>query len=327
MALVDYVNEDPRHDVPPASVQVGDETERRYAACIDASKRVRWDIDFDVVRGREFDPDHKFLPDGLSLIGEFPFLWKREKRRMSQIQGRTYANVFGLVERFINAKVLEVSREHWLGSQTALHALIRFSDEELKHQELFRRIDALAERVMPEGYRLTADPDAVAQAVLGKSSWAVLGLTLHIELFTQAHYKESIQPDPDLSPLFKDVFHYHWQEERQHAVIDELEWRRCDARLSAAERDKAVDDLIELVVAVDGVLQAQARADAAYFFATNARVFGAALKDATQMAILKAYRWQYILSGAAHPHFVKVLTDLTTPDQQKRIQDALATLA
>ena len=53
---------------------------------------------------------------------------------MSQIQGRTYANLFGLVERFINAKMLEVSRHYWLGDQRALEALVRFSDEELKQK-------------------------------------------------------------------------------------------------------------------------------------------------------------------------------------------------
>ena len=38
--------------------------------------------------------------------------------------------------------MLEVSRDHWLGDQIALEALVRFTDEELKHQELFRRIEA-----------------------------------------------------------------------------------------------------------------------------------------------------------------------------------------
>ena len=60
---------------------------------------------------------------------------------MSQIQGRTYANMFGFVERFIVAKILEITRNHWLGDQIALEALVRFCDEELKHQELFRRIE------------------------------------------------------------------------------------------------------------------------------------------------------------------------------------------
>src|SRR4029077_8051474 len=115
----------------------------RYARCIQTSKRVRWDIDEDVIRGRRFDVAHKFLPNGLSLADAFTTLSTYEKRLVSQIQGRTYANVFGLVERFINAKVLELSEDHWFGDQIALEALVRFSDEELKHQALFRRIDAM----------------------------------------------------------------------------------------------------------------------------------------------------------------------------------------
>jgi hypothetical protein len=57
--------------------------------------------------------------------------------------------MFGFVERFIVAKVLELTRDHWLGDQVALEALVRFSDEELKHQELFRRIEEMIGRGMP----------------------------------------------------------------------------------------------------------------------------------------------------------------------------------
>src|SRR5215468_7537695 len=144
----------------------------RYARCIHASKRVRWDIDEDVIQGRRFDRSQKYLPDGLSLVSEFTTLTGDEQRFVSQIQGRTYANMFGLVERFINAKVLEVSRDYWLGDQVALEALVRFSDEEIKHQELFRRINDLVGETLPAGYRFDVDPNAVAGAVLSKSTWA-----------------------------------------------------------------------------------------------------------------------------------------------------------
>ena len=214
---------------------------------------------------------HKFLPDGLSLADAFTTLSADEKRFVSQIQGRTYANVFGLVERFINAKVLELSHDHWFGDQVALEALVRFSDEELKHQALFRRIDAMIGEVLPDGYRFDIDPDGVAHIVLGKSTWAVLALTLDIELFTQLHYRQSIDPDIELSELFKDVFLYHWKEESQHAILDELEWVRDDAGLTAEQRDRAVDEFIELVAAVDGILQIQAKADAGYFAAKCGR--------------------------------------------------------
>jgi len=298
----------------------------RFARCIQASKQVRWDIEADVIRGRQFDTTQKFLPDGLSKVQELEFLTPEEQRYVSQIQGRTYANIFGLVERFINAKVLELSREHWLGDQVALEALVRFSDEELKHQALFRRIEQLAGAQMPAGYTFVPQPNDVARAVLSKSTWAVLALTLDIELFTLLHYRESIDPDPQLSGLFKDVFRFHWKEESQHAILDELEWKRHDATVTPAQRDQAVKEFIELVGAVDGILQAQARADADYGAATCGRTLSEAEQQALHAGMLKAYRWQYILSGAQYPPFVKALSSLITPEQGQRIQAALATL-
>ena len=131
----------------------------RYAHCIKASKATHWDIDRDVIKGRDFDLSRKYLPDGLSLVHEFTSLSDAEKRLVSQIQGRTYANVFGLVERFITAKLLEIGRDYWLGDQNALEALVRFSDEELKHQALFRRIEAMMGGDAG-GYRFDVDPTA-----------------------------------------------------------------------------------------------------------------------------------------------------------------------
>jgi hypothetical protein len=301
-------------------------TNDRYARCIAASKRIRWDIDKDVIRGRRFDLGKKFLPDGLSRVNELEFLSDAEKRLLSQIQGRSYANIFGLVERFIAAKVMEVSREHWFGDQTALEALVRFTDEELKHQELFRRIEVLTARGMPMGYSFVPTPNGVAEAVLSKSTWAVLGLTCHIELFTQAHYRSSIEPDENLSELFKDVFFYHWREESQHAILDEVEWRRENEKLSAEERDQAVTDLIDLVGAVDGILQAQAAADAKYFGAICGRSLTAAEQTRVDALVLKAYRWQYIVSGVQDPRFQAVLGDLIDEAQGQRIGEALTPL-
>ena len=80
---------------------------------------MRWDIDRDVIRGRDYDYERTFLPSGLSNVDDLAFLTAAEKRRMSHVQGRTYAYMFGLVERFIGAKVLQLSGQHWLGDQTA----------------------------------------------------------------------------------------------------------------------------------------------------------------------------------------------------------------
>jgi hypothetical protein len=298
----------------------------KYAQCIGASKRVRWDIDQDVLRGREFDMSDKFLPDSISGIDKLDFLSEEEALFLSQIQGRTYANIFGLVERFINCKVLELSKFHWTGDQVALEALVRFSDEELKHQELFRRIERMIASKMPPGYSFMPEPNAVAAAVLSKSTWAVLGVTLMIELFTQTHYLKSIQPDSQLSPLFKDVFLHHWKEESQHARIDELEWVRENATLSAEERNQAVDDMIALVGAVDGIVRAQAAADVAYFFNVKGAPISEQKAQRVQDQVLRAYRWQYILSGVEERRFQKVLSAMITGEQMRRIEAALAPL-
>jgi hypothetical protein len=296
----------------------------RYAQIVRLSKKSEWQIDRDVLQDRQFDFTRKFLPDGLSRVDTLPFLSPSDARLLSQIQGRTYAYIFGLVERFISAKMLDQGRAHALEDQHALEALVRFTTDELKHQELFRRMEGMIADQMPLGYRQMANPNDVARAVLAASTWAVLALTCHIELFVQSHYVESIVKTADLCPLFKDVFKYHWMDESQHVVLDELEWKDEHARLSPAQQDQAVDDLIALVAAVDGILQAQSAADAEYFVRIASHRYSDNEIADIKSVVLGAYRWQYIITGVQHPHFGKLLAGMTTAAQMQRIQSALA---
>jgi hypothetical protein len=296
----------------------------RYAKPVEVSKRVRWDLERDVIRGRRFDFSKKFLPDGLSMVTRLAFLTRDEKRLFSHVQGRTYANMFGLVERFIGPKMTQMSQDHWLGDQAAFESLVRFTDEELKHQEMFRRIEAMSAEGMPGGYQFLPQPNDVASVVLGKSTWAVLALICNIELFVLAHYREAIEPDADLSELWKDVFTYHAREESQHAIIDELEWKREDAKLSAAQRDQGVTDLIELVAAVDGILQAQARSDAGYFLTSCGRIMTAEQAGQVRAAFLSAYRYQYIVSGVQDKRFQQIIGGMITAQHGEQIGRALA---
>jgi len=296
----------------------------RYAQVVRISKKSEWQIDRDLLQDREFDFNRNFLPAGLSRVDMIPFLTSRDARLLSQIQGRTYAYIFGLVERFISAKMLDQGRAHALDDQNAMEALVRFTNDELKHQELFRRVEQMIADKMPLGYLQTANASDVARAVLAASTWAVLALTCHIELFVQSHYAESIATTADLDPLFKDVFKYHWKDESQHVILDELEWKDEHERLSAAQRDQAVDDLIALVGAVDGILQGQSTADVEYFARIASREYSSDEIVNIKSVVLGAYRWQYIITGVRHPHFRKLLASMTTPAQMQRIQTALA---
>ncbi len=113
------------------------------------------------------------------------------------------------------------------------------------------------------------------------------------------------------------------REETQHALLDEMEWQREDAKLTPAQRDHAVGDLIDLVAAVDGILQMQSTADAEYFMSVVPRKLGKA--EATQLreALLKAYRWQYIVTGVENERFLAILTSMLNSTQMGRIGEAL----
>ncbi len=213
------------------------------------------------------------------------------------------------------------------GDQVAFEALVRMTDEEIKHQELFRRLEEMMAADMPAGYVMTADPNAVARAVLGKSNWAVLALTLDIELFTQAHYRASIEPTPNCRRCGRTCSCSTGARSRSTPSSTSWSSSRENARIGNAERDAAVDDLIELVGAVDGILQAQAEADARYFVDIASGSYSDAQVERIHAVVLKAYRWQYIVSGVSEPRFQKVLFPMLDEAQASRIQNALAPLS
>ena len=127
----------------------------RYALCVKMSKKAEWQIDRDLLRDRSFDFSRKFLPDGLSLVDQLEFLSADEARLLSQIQGRTYAYIFGLVERFI-APGLERGRAHvsttnWPSKVSAL-LMEESNTRGCSIMETFAH--------MAPGYRQVADPNS-----------------------------------------------------------------------------------------------------------------------------------------------------------------------
>ncbi len=58
----------------------------------------------------------------------------------------------------------------------------------------------------------------------------------------------------------------------------------------------------------------------------NDRRFSAEEEEAIRNTVLKAYRWQYIVSGIEEGRFLRTLTGMITPAQAERITAALAPL-
>jgi hypothetical protein len=103
-----------------------------------------------------------------------------------------------------------------------------------------------------------------------------------------------------------------------------MEWLSENERITPAQRDQAVNELIGLVGAVDGICQMQAQADAEYFAEVAGRSFDAAQRQALHATTLAAYRWQYIVSGVQDPRFGELLGSMINAEQGARIQAALA---
>jgi hypothetical protein len=77
------------------------------------------------------------------------------------------------------------------------------------------------------------------------------------------------------------------------------------------------------LAAVDGTLQAQAIAGANYFFAVCRGPYSAEQSRRTRGGILKAYRWQYIVSGVGEPRFQAIFGSLINEAQRGRTAEAL----
>lgn len=248
---------------------------------------------------RGFDTAKKFLPDGLTLIECFRFLGRGDRCFVSQVQARTYANMFGL---------------------------LRLAGAAPERQALFRRLDTMLAVCMPAGYRFVPDPEVVAGVLHRRSAWSVHALTCLVDLFAQAHYRHSLQPDAALDPLWQEVFLLHLKEESRYAASDEIEWRREDAKLDGEARDRAVGDLITQIGMLDGILHAQADMDAGYISRSCNPPLNAGELARTGAGLLNAYRWQYILSGVQVPHFSALLGGMLNTEQYGRVAAALMPL-
>jgi flavorubredoxin len=119
---------------------------------------------------------------------------------------------------------------------------------------------------------------------------------------------------------------YHARDEARHIIADELEWKRVHDAMGSADIDAAVTDFIELVSAIDGILQAQAATDVDYFCSVKEGL-SEANRNRLAAGVLGAYRWQYIMSGVSVPRFQAQLGAKITPQQFQRISDALAPIA
>ena len=294
-----------------------------YEQCLQRSHQVNWRIE-EILDGRRFDPAREWLPRALSGASGLEFLSADERRKLTHIEMAAYAHLFSYAEEFVTPTVVQLARDAEDGERTAFHALTNFAAEEVKHMTLFREIRDRIDHDLGFPLELLDGQRETTAFVLGKSRGAVLLLTACIEWFTQRHYLECFRQDETLDPFTQEIFKAHWLEECQHAQLDHLEALREFAAMDEVEREQAVDDLIDLVAAFDGLLQTQAVCDVANFEAYLGRALPAGERERVHEQVLAAKRHTFLVTGVTHPRFLELLVEVTTPDQQTRVNGALA---
>ena len=281
-----------------------------YPEILKNSLKVAW-TEREVLEGRDFDYSKRFLPDRFTGVDGIRCLNDAEKLKLNQIMGNAYCHIFAFVEEYIIPQALEAAQRDIWGDETRLRTLLRFAEDESKHQALFQRSTELFERGFGVRCGLIPAREEVARVVLSKSRLCSYLLTSMIEWMTQMHYVEHVKDRRELDGLFRDLVRYHWMDEAQHAKIDSLLIDEIVREVSADDREKAVDELLELGGAVDGLLSQQADLDLASLEVAIGRTLSDADKEEIKRHTQHAYRWTFLVSGLEHPEFVQIVGELT----------------
>ena len=287
-----------------------------YQECLDVSKRVSW-LEDNVLANKNFDFSKRFLPNRLSGVDDIGCLNDTEKLQMNQIMGNAYCHIFAFVEEFIIPTVAEEALKDVYGDEVRARSLLRFAEEEFKHQELFRRSVVLFGQGFGIECGLIPGREEVAEVVRSKSKLAVMLLTAIIEWFTQLHYIEHVRDDSGLDALFRDLLRFHWLEESQHAKMDTLLIGEVAEELTLEEREAAVDEVLELGGAIDGLLAQQIGMNIEALEKATGRAFTDAEREEITTNTQRACRWTFLVSGLQHPNIVRAIGELTTEGPAK----------
>lgn len=282
-----------------------------YETLIHLSERVAWRIDDVINQTTRLDFQRAFLPDSLVLADEIRCLSPAEKLTLNHIRGNSYVHIFAFIEEYIIAVAVRHASAEIFGDELTLRALLRFAEEEAKHQTMFKRFGEVFAGSFQTPCGVIGEAETVAGLILAKSPIAVLLVTLHLELTTQQHFVECFREGKEeVDPLFRQMFRSHWLEESQHAKIDVLELEKLAMETDEAGLQRAFADYIDLVGAFDDLLTEQAQLDVESLSAAIGRELGATDRAEILNVQKKAYRSTFLVSGMTNPSFIKWIGEL-----------------
>ena len=281
-----------------------------YQACVDNSEKVSWKLDDVFPEGTPLDFTKPFLPESLAPTKALGFMSDTERRALNQITGNSYLNLFAFVEEYILATVVEHATAEMFGDHTAIRALVRFADEELKHQMLFARYRRSFDKDFGVPCDVLNNAADVAGVILGKHRIAVMLMTLHIEWMTQQHYTEGVKDNANIDALFAKLLKHHWLEEAQHARIDALELQRLVRDATPLAIEQGFTEYMQLLDALGGLLDQQSKMDIVSIEKKLGKTFSADERAQIAALQLKGYVKTFAVTGMTNPTFVDIINRL-----------------
>jgi hypothetical protein len=294
-----------------------------YASVVAMSERVAWTVD-EIFRDRCFDSSRTMVPASWVGTESLGFLDEQEQHTLNHCRAFSYVHLLGNYEEFIPLHLADIVQQDWHGDRSHLRALVRFGEEELKHQQLFQRAEMVLEQSCghPFGRYFDERKTRVKEftnAFLEHPPLARFLLLLAFEWGTQRHYVESIRNRTEEvgDPLYVDVLRAHWLEEAQHAKSDTLEIARLARQMSGEELCAAFDHLAGLGRLVDESLAGQVEDEIETLQKVTGRVFSEA--DLTTLRDSLHQSLRAIISGLSlsHPNFTKVALEISAEGAAK----------
>lgn len=289
-----------------------------YGTCVTNSEQIAWRLDDVLPMTTRFDRQRRFLPESLAPTTALRFLTDDARLALNQIAGKAYMNLFGFVEVYIEAMALEHAQSVLFGDRAQMRALVRFADEEVKHQQLFARFCTMFDEQFGAKCLVLDRAIEVANTILETNPLCVLLTTLHIEQMTQQHYVEAVRDDANLDPTCASILHKHWLEESQHARIDLLLLRDTYAKCSEDTRRAAFDQYLMVLDAFDLLLRRQAELDVESLVLVTGCTPSADERNAITQSQHAAYRSTFLVCGMTNRVVVDVANALW-PDRGEQL--------
>ncbi|MCP9443223.1 MAG: hypothetical protein NNA20_11580 [Nitrospira sp.] len=294
-----------------------------YASIVTASENVAWTVD-EIFRGRCFDASKPIVPASWVGTHRLEFLTDQEQRTLNHCRAFSYVHIFGNFEEFIPIHLTGIVEQHRHDDRTHLRALFRFGEEEMKHQQLFRRTETVLEQSCGHQFGRYFD-DAktrvteLANAILSYPPLPRFLILLALELGSQRHYVESVQDHTEEGgdQLYAEILKAHWVEEAQHTKANMLEIARLARTLSPEAMSTVFDQIIRIGGLVNDIIVGQVTQELDTLQQVTGRTFTDAEATTLRETLYGSLNRILCDVSLSHPGFVKVALELSKEGSAK----------